>query len=160
GMACRVYFCPSCRELPRAHKEIIRETAENWHQYGLIITEAALVMAFFEELEKRLGGPVLKEDILGNKRRIASIRDLLNLKIHWPRRSGPGQGLCNYFFEEALYAKPPVDYAALGARPSPHDVIFRELVSDFKTGEELLRAEERLERLFSRAVRSFRESDA
>ncbi|MCP4691168.1 MAG: hypothetical protein GY859_24185, partial [Desulfobacterales bacterium] len=47
GMACRVYFCPSCRELPRAHKEIIRETAENWHQYGLIITEAALVMAFF-----------------------------------------------------------------------------------------------------------------
>ncbi len=151
-----MYFCPSCRELPRAYKQILRETAENWHSYGLMITETILVNAFFGELERRLGERIDMKDIVGNARRAAIIREFANLKIDWPYRITPGRGLCNYFFEEKLYTRPPIDYKAMGAPTSRYDAILRELVSMFTTSEELHLAEERLDRLFNRAVRSFR----
>lgn len=156
GMACRVYFCPSCRELPREYKKIIRETAENWHRYGLIITETNLVEALFGELEKRLDRRIVKKEIVGSRRRTGVIRELLDLKIEWPHRLAPGRELCNYFFEEGLYTKPRIDYREIGARRSRYDAILRELVSTFKSKEELHLAEETLDRLFSRSAQSFR----
>ncbi len=156
GMACRVYFCPSCRDLTRSVKEIIRETAGNWHQYGLIVTEATLVNAFFSELERRVGAGIARGDVVGNGRRVEVIREFLNLKIDWPHRARPGDGVCNYFFEEGLYTKPRIEYEAVGARPSRYDLFMRELVSSFRTQKDLLLAEERLDRLFTRAARAFR----
>lgn len=150
GMACRIYFCPSCHNLQKAYKEIVREVSEDWYLYGLIITEAEMLNAFFQELERRLKKPVRREDIIGNQKRMGTVRDFFALKLDWPFRSRPGIGLCNYFFEDRLYPKPPLNYEAIGTPPSRYDTILRELLSSFDSAEELLRAEALLDGLFDR----------
>lgn len=37
GMACRIFFCPAYHGLSKEHKIMLRESAENWHPYGLTI---------------------------------------------------------------------------------------------------------------------------
>ncbi len=157
GMACRVYFCPSCHNLPRAYKEIVQEVSEDWYLYGLVITETKMLSAFFREVERRLKKPVRKEDIVGNKRRMETVREFLRLKLDWPYQSQPSTGLGNYFFEDQLYPKPTVNYEAIGKPPSRYDAILRELVSSFDSGDALHRAEALLDRLFDRLIRSFHE---
>lgn len=153
GMACRIYFCLSCHNLQKAYKEIVREVSEDWYLYGLIITEVEMLNAFFQELEKRLEKPIRKEDIIGNQRRMETVRDFFALKLDWPFRSRPGTGLCNYFFEDQLYPKPPLNYEAIGTLPSRYDTILRELLSSFDSPDELHRAEALLDRIFARLVR-------
>jgi hypothetical protein len=110
-----------------------------------------MLSAFFQELERRLKKPVRREDIVGNQRRMETVREFLRLKIDWPFRSRPGTGLCNYFFEDRLYPKPPVDYEAIGTPPSGYDTILQELVSSFvDSADELRRAEALLDGLFDR----------
>ena len=47
GMTCRVYFCPSATKLPKDYAKIVKMLADNWYDYGLIITETKLLQAFF-----------------------------------------------------------------------------------------------------------------
>ena len=141
GMACRVYFCPTHHKLSRSIKTIVRETADNWYEYGLIVTEARLLEAFFLGLEHRLGAPVTAGDILqwGSSRRL--LRKFSQLKIDWPYRRHADPGPCNYVFDDHIYDKTDTTYPPDTAKPSPHDVIFRELESGFCSDKDLRRAE-------------------
>ena len=78
------------------------------------------------------------------------IRELMDLKRCWPYRSDPAIGLIHYFFNDRLYARAPVDYAAIGAEPSPYDRIFQELGSGFGSIKELREAEAVVEDLLKR----------
>ena len=40
GLACRTYFCPATRVLPARYKSILRIALDDWHLYGLVVTEA------------------------------------------------------------------------------------------------------------------------
>ncbi len=150
GLACRMYFCPSCHRLPRTYKAILREVAEDWYLYGLLITEREMLNAFFQEIEARLGRLLKKADIVGNPRHIEMVRKFMALKVNWPFRRRPGAGLCNYFFEDRLYSRPRISYKAIGETPSRYDTILRELGSSFDSTESLHKAEHMLDRLFSR----------
>ncbi len=150
GMACRSYFCPACKELPEAYKQIVRSVAQDWYSFGLVTTELALLNAFFREAETRLGRKVNTGDFTGNPNRSNVFREFLHFRIQWPFRSGTN--LCNYFFEDHLYRRSPVNYAPAGALSSPYDVIFRELDSHFLSPEALHRAEEMLDDLFVRMI--------
>jgi len=150
GMACRVYFCPSYYHLPRVFKEIVREAARDWYLYGLIITETKMLSTFFREVERRLNQPITKEEILENKKCLETVREFLELKLHWPFRPDPFTGLGNYFFGDQLYSKPPIDYQAIGETTSRHDIILQEMVSHFDSANELHRAEDLLDWLMDR----------
>lgn len=152
GMACRTYFCPSCKSLNPFYKRILRAAAEDWHGYGLIITETALVEAFFHEVEHRLGRPLAPGDILGHGDREALIRRLIDIRRSWPHRPVPGK-LCNYFFEDRRYTKPPVDYGPSMAAGHRHHVLFRELESAFASAQALSAAAGVFDDLFRRLVR-------
>jgi len=148
GMACRSYFCPACKELPQRYKQIVRAAAQDWYSFGLVATELGLLNAFFREMEKRLAKNINAEDIIGNERKLSLIRKFLDYRIYWP--FGSGATLCNYFFEDQMYRRSPVNYARAGVNSSPYDLIFRELESCFFSRDALHRAEKMLDDLFSR----------
>lgn len=149
GMACRIYFCPSSRTLSPVFKEIVRDVADDWYAYGLVVTETAMLDAFFTQVENRISRPLKKTDIFENDIALESLRELLTLKLRWPFRKA-GQGICNYFFEDQIYSKPRVNYKALGAEPSDYDILLQEMVSVFDSAEELRQAEKLLESLIGR----------
>lgn len=128
GMACREYFCPATHRLPARYKEIVRTAAENWHQYGLVVTERRLVGHLFEAVEDRLGRRIQAADLVGTSRCLAAIRELLRLKLDWPFRGGPDGGTrCHYIFEDGDYERPETDYSATGRTSSGFNGIMREL---------------------------------
>lgn len=144
GMACRVYFCPSHHGLSPRVKEIVRQAATNWYIYGLVITETQMLNAFFQAVEERIHRRVEKEDII-DQTCLNAVRAFFNLKISWPYRHDPYDGLCHYFFRDNLYPKPCLDYGIAERRGSKHNVILRALGSYFFSENQLREAEEAID---------------
>lgn len=151
GLACRTYFCPTHRALSPEVKRIIRAAADDWQGFGLIVTEHALLSAFFAAVEATTGEPVDAAAFLASEERVQAVRGLIRLKIEWPFRAEPGK-FCNYFFEDGLYPRPSVDYTACGGVASRFDAVFRGLDSAFRSADELCAAETLVEALVGRCA--------
>jgi hypothetical protein len=150
GLTCNMYFCPSARNLPAHYAKIVKAFTENWHQYGLIITETRLLVEFFKEVEHRINGPVFLERFLGHPDLIAPVVDFFRLKTGWPFRPAHHAYPTNDFFNDGIYPKPEVEYPPDRGEQSRYNGLFRELVSRFTSQGELLRAEKLLDDIFSR----------
>lgn len=153
GLACRDYFCPSHRNLPAVYKAIITSVCTDWYVYGLAVTEERLLAGFFGDIERRLGRSLEPADITGSPGARQTVAEFLGLKRVWPFHEPAWKGPANYFFNDGLYPRPPIDYERLGTRPSPHDVLLRELSSAFSSRAELAAAEARIEELLVQIVR-------
>jgi hypothetical protein len=46
SMACRTYFCPSTRPLPRRWLTAVGQSIDHWYLHGLIVTERRLLTCF------------------------------------------------------------------------------------------------------------------
>jgi hypothetical protein len=149
GMACRIYFCPTYHDLANRHKAIARDVAQNWYDYGLVITETRLLDSIFRRVEARIERSVRKEDVACNSEFAGALDALLHLKLRWPYRD-PRSSLCHYFFKDQQHLKANIDYDALKTRPSTYDTILVELNSTFQSAWELRQAEAELDRLFGR----------
>jgi len=149
GMACRLYFCPTFIKVPELLKKLIRHSATDWYHYGLIITETDLLCAVFNELRSIRSSDLKNLHRFDNPPSLDCIRQLINLKLTWPFQPFPETDRVNYFFEDGLYAKPPVSYNGNGLTLPRFDEIFKNLVSMFQTDEHLNRAEVMIERLIT-----------
>lgn len=141
GMACRLYFCPAHSKLSAVVKTVVRESAVNWYEYGLMLSETKLLSEFFKALEERLASPLTAADILNRTECRQIVGSMLRLKNDWPFRRRPDPGPCNYVFDDRLYPKPAVGYPPLTTKVSPYDILLRELQSGFNTPAELAQAE-------------------
>jgi hypothetical protein len=154
GLACRDYFCPSYRTLPAAHKTIVKTVCTDWHLYGLMITEERLLTALFGTIETRLGRPLAPAEVVDRRPAHDALAELFGLKLSWPHR-GPGwRGPANYFFNDGLYPRDPIDYGRINAPPSVHDPLLRELDSSFASRCELIAAEALIETALDRLQRA------
>jgi hypothetical protein len=118
AFACATYFCPTCREMAPARKQLLRQAADHWYDYGLMITEAGMLDAFFDQVERRLGRPM---DELGPEQRhraSAHIRAFLAIKSTWPFRDPALSRPANFFFNKKEYQPPAIDFQSLGAEES------------------------------------------
>lgn len=149
GMACRIYFCPTCKTLPARYKILLRETARDWHDYGLLITEHRFTAAFFAEVERRVGRELDPDVVLADAALREAVAGLFPLKSDWPWRDVPSKPAA-YFFEDDLYPPGPVIYPPGDESPSRFDAMFRELESRFGTVADLRAAEARVENLVRR----------
>ena len=152
GLACREYFCPSCRSLPAAYKTMVQAACNDWYLYGLVITEERLLSAFFAEVERRLDRPLPVNARAAGPAAQAAVAEFLALKIDWPYRGPAWKGPAHYIFNDGLHPRPEIDYAAIGTGPSRHDVILRELETEVGTPAGLAAAEDRVERLVQRSA--------
>jgi hypothetical protein len=153
GMACRLYFCPAHTKLSAVVKTVVRESAVNWYEYGLVVSETRLLREFFKALEERMGSPLTTADILNRRECRQLVESVLRLKIDWPFRRRPDPGPCNYVFDDHLYPKPAVDYPPLSTNSSPYDILLKELLSGFNTPAELESAERMLAELIENLAR-------
>ncbi len=153
GMACRTYFCPACRRLPKRYKEIVRYVSTDWYDYGLLVTESRLLSALFQEAEQRIGRPLQLSAVHGEPERVAAVRSLLRLKMDWPFRFRP-EKLVHYFFEDGQYIR-PLRYAGGGFPPTPYHTLFTELESTFPSHQSWQAAHRQMDRRLEEFKRAF-----
>lgn len=55
SMACKSFYCPAWDDLPVRCKSIVCTIVEDWHLYGLVVTDVAFVLSLFELVEHRIG---------------------------------------------------------------------------------------------------------
>ena len=158
GMACRIYFCPSCHRLAADEKRIIREAAVDWYIYGLVITETRLLSAFFKEVENRMAGRFAVERVVGSQTCLDLVNEFLALKVHWPFRILRKSNPCNYFFEDRRYRRAEINYTRLGVDGSRFDPFFKSLVSNFDNRRQLHAAEVMLDGVISRVADAFKQA--
>lgn len=149
--ACRTYLCPSASRLPTVYKMVLKEVLKDWYLFGLIVTEYRLVIAYFKEIESRIGRRVTLDDYVENSKARQALNSFALLKLDWAHRRSDTPGPCNYFFENGLYDRPAVFRANPDIRPSRFEEIFLELDSGFSSSKEVLAAEQILEELFQEA---------
>jgi hypothetical protein len=154
GLACRDYFCPSYRNLPAAHKAVVKAVCTDWYLYGLVVTEDRLLSAIFAAIEARRGRPLAPTEVAGRGPARDRLAELFALKLSWPYR-GPGwKGPGNYFFNDGLHPCSPIDYGELNAPASLHDPTLHALGSSFASRRELIAAEALIETMLDRLLRA------
>jgi hypothetical protein len=154
GLACATYFCPTCTALPVRFKKILRMVCGNWHVFGLAVTETEMIRVFFTLIEQRLNRELDPAVLSGNRKFIEAAGRFFSLKTAWPYRTEGFNRLGNYFFNDNLYPRTPIDYENLGSDPSEYDGIFRALGSWFSSWKELEEAENRIKDIILDAVSS------
>jgi hypothetical protein len=146
--ACQTYFCPSTHKLPSVYQSILIQTIDSWYTFGLIVTEHALLIAYFKEIETRLGRPVVVGDYVNNIKAADALNEFAELKTNWPYRRDDCPGPCNFFFENGLYPRPDFLLAIPTSWPSSYKEIFRELDSGFSSEKEIIEGCRLLDNLF------------
>jgi hypothetical protein len=83
SMACKTFFCPAWEALDHRLRSILFDTIEDWHLYGLIITDVDFVRSLFGLVEERLGQEIEQGRLsAGPARRI--FQQMLSWKDSWP----------------------------------------------------------------------------
>ena len=152
--ACRTYFCPGTKKLPAVYQSILIQTIDNWYDYGLIVTEHALVTAYFKEMEFRLGRNTTVSDYTQNIGARDAFREFVELKSKWPYHREDFPGPCNFFLENGLYPRPGVFRNTLDIRPSSYENILEELDAGFSSAKEIAAADQLLDDLFLKTERA------
>jgi hypothetical protein len=140
GMACRTFFCDTTKNLPPRWKQVLRQVLDDWHLFGLVVTESDLLGAIFRHLESLIGEP-LDVSMTVREPVAASLKQLLALKCRWPFRPASHGTACHYLFSDDSHPKPAVDYQHLNAPPSVYDSILCQMPSVFADEPALRQAE-------------------
>jgi hypothetical protein len=146
SMTCNMYFCPTHRNLPNDFKQILRDLAEDWYAYGLMISEPVLLGAIHEEILGRVATSYIDPEQACQPENRPIWTELFALKTRWPYRAA-NQPWAGYLFNDGLYPKPAVDYGNTAAEYSRFNTLFRELHSHFTSPAALKAAEDYLDRL-------------
>lgn len=100
SMACKTFFCPAWDTLDQRLRSILFDTIEDWHLYGLIITDVDFVRSLFGLVEERLGKEVEQGPLsAGPARRI--FQQMLSWKDSWPFGRLSSMRKSRYYFNES-----------------------------------------------------------
>ena len=83
SMACKTFFCPSWNQIPQRHRSILVDVLDDWHLYGLVMTDTIFVQSLFALLEGSLGEPLDRGRLFSN-RSLAFFKRMLSWKTSWP----------------------------------------------------------------------------
>jgi hypothetical protein len=137
---CDGHFCPSYHYLSQEEKIALINIMDDWHLYGLCITDIDLVKEYFRFIGDGICR-VPKPDLF----RRAPFRDIalryFRWKLDWPYRTTDPHRFGKYAFGGGHYMIPYIDYEALGCPRSRFDKIFLSLSSEFRDSREVRHAE-------------------
>ncbi len=156
---CDGHFCPSYHYLAPWEQEAVVNTIDDWYLYGLVITDIDLVKEYF-----RLTAEALGEAPDPERLKSGLLKDLVyrffSFKIAWPFRSPEANRLGKYYFDGSQYMISHIDYDSLGLERSSFDKIFLSLTSRFASRDEVIRAENIIEKSIEAFVSHYRKGDS
>jgi len=137
---CDGHFCPSYHYISREEKLALINIIDDWHLFGLCITDIDLVKEYFrlisEGVYKMPAPHIFKEEPFKE----ISLR-FFEFKLRWPFRSPADNRFGKYAFDGRHYMIPYISYEAIGCERSRFDKILLSLSSVFKNAGELRDAE-------------------
>lgn len=138
GMACKGYFCLTCKKLTPRYKKIVRCVINDWYLYGLIVTEWEMLNCLFSEIEQIIKRELIVEEIEKSAFLKSEIMAFWTLKIE----SIVSQDIqANYFFEDQKYNLPKMNYPLFNLAVSKYDAIIRCFRFKLKCASALKKAE-------------------
>jgi hypothetical protein len=98
SMACKSFFCPAWEELDPRHRGILLDAIDDWHLYGLVITDVDFVRSLFGLLEERLG-EALEPVRLSSGPALRIFKQMLSWKDSWPFGQSSSMRKSRYYFK-------------------------------------------------------------
>lgn len=99
SMACKGFFCPAWEAIPPRVGNMVCLLVDDWHLYGLVMTDVDFVQALFSLLEHRVGTE-LNLSILQRGEAASILREMLSWKDTWPFGTASLLRRSRYYFKE------------------------------------------------------------
>jgi len=148
---CAGHLCLSYQKLTREEQWCVVSSLEDWHLYGICITDIDFCKTFFTLAGASLGGqPTMTVLERPGVRRAA--RDFFSLKVNWPYRTNEKGRFGKYCLAEDEYREARIPYQELGCPRSEYDAILLSLASHFTSADDIREAESLIERRLERFV--------
>jgi hypothetical protein len=100
SMACKTFFCPAWEEIDLRHRGILVDTIDDWHLYGLVITDVDFVGSLFGLIEERLG-ELLDPERLSSGPALGIFKQMLSWKDSWPFSHSSSIRKSRYYFKRS-----------------------------------------------------------
>jgi len=137
---CDGHFCPSYYYISQDEKESLLHIFEDWHLYGLVVTDIDLVKAYFKLISDGVCEVPPPAAFKTGELRDLALR-FFSLKLTWPFRSSDVNRFGKYYFDGSQYMINFIDYDRMGCERSRFDKIFLSLSSEFEDKGEIEQAE-------------------
>ena len=105
---CANHFCISYTTLTTVEQSVVIRSLDDWHLYGLVLTDVDFVKAFFTHVENCMGDSV-RADKLEKVPVQRALRDYFVLKGNWKFTASDNR-LGKYCFSQAEYRIARIDY--------------------------------------------------
>ena len=98
SMACKAFFCPAWDDLDQSRRSILLDTIDDWHLYGLVITDVDFVRSLFGLVEERLGKEIEQETLFSDPA-LRIFKQMLSWKTSWPFGQSSSLRKSRYYFK-------------------------------------------------------------
>ncbi len=105
SMACKAFYCPAWDELDPRYRTILVNTIDDWHLYGLVITDVDFVRSLFGLIESRSGQAVRPES-LASPPALEIFERMLSWKNEWPFAGSSLLRQSRYYFKGSCLPEP------------------------------------------------------
>jgi hypothetical protein len=101
SLACKTFYCPACESIDPVLGQLLIDLVDDWHLYGLVITDLDFVNSLFYLLRSRVGDQL--EDVMGSARsRSIALKEMLSWKDAWPFHKSSHFRRSRYFYKESV----------------------------------------------------------
>lgn len=100
SMACKAFFCPAWEEVPRRYLEIAEKVVDDWHLYGLVITDVDFLNGIFGSLEDAVG-KALEPALISPGPPADMLHEILRWKDSWPLKGPWTRRRSRYYFKSS-----------------------------------------------------------
>ncbi len=106
SMACKSFFCPAWDEVPPRFRDILLALVDDWHLYGLVMTDVDFVMSLFGLVEQRLGRPLPARKLTRTPAG-SILSEMLSWKDSWPLAGKSRLRRSRYYFKSPFHRLNP-----------------------------------------------------
>jgi len=139
---CENHYCLSYFYLTAAEQRLVIETVDDWYLYGLTITDIDIVKGVFTVLSNLVREAIDPLVVAQDEHVKRIVRSLWEMKLLWPFRVQDPNSFGKYLFKGEEYFEIEIPYPAFNKNKSPYHRIFLSLGSEFRSAEDIEKAEE------------------